>query len=102
MVEELTGENFEAKVLKNKKLVLVDFFAEWCAPCRMMAPVVEALSKEMKNVEFFKVNVDSQSGLAQQFNVMSIPTLILFKNGKIAATTTGARPKEALKKWIES
>lgn len=101
MVEELTGESFTSKVLKCKKLVLVDFYAEWCGPCRMMSPVIDELSKEMKNVDFFKVNVDAQGELAQQFDVMSIPTLVLFKGGKAVATATGARPKDALKQWIK-
>lgn len=101
MVEELDSSSFQSKVLKGKKPVLVDFYADWCAPCKMMAPVIDELGKEMKGVDFFKVNVDAQGELAQQFDVMSIPTMVLFKGGKAVATATGARPKDALKKWIQ-
>jgi len=95
---ELTGENFEKEVKKG--LVLVDFWAPWCGPCRVVAPVLDALSQEMKEVKFCKVNVDEQPELSEKFEVSSIPTIVLFKDGKIIANRVGAATKETLKEWI--
>jgi len=95
---ELTGENFEKEVKKG--LVLVDFWAPWCGPCRVVAPVLDALSQEMKEVKFCKVNVDRQPELSEKFEVSSIPTIVLFKDGKIIANRVGAATKETLKEWI--
>ncbi|MCX8197869.1 MAG: thioredoxin [Candidatus Micrarchaeota archaeon] len=97
---ELTSENFEKETKSGT--VLVDFWAPWCGPCRMLSPVIDQLSLEMKNVKFCKVNVDEQPDLAEKFGISSIPTLILFKNGKAVANRVGASGKEALKEWISS
>ena len=97
----LTGSNFEAEVKKG--VVLVDFWASWCGPCRMLGPVVEALSDEMKGqVKVGKVNVDEQPELSEKFEVASIPTILLFKDGKVIANRVGAANKDALKEWISS
>ncbi len=101
-VLHLTKENFESEVKQSAQPVFVDFWASWCGPCQMVAPVVEELASQMPDVKFAKVNVDEQQELAQQFNVMSIPTMILFKDGKIANTTIGAQPKEALVQFIQA
>lgn len=95
-VIEITKENFEAEVLKADKPVLVDFRAPWCGPCRMVGPVVEEISGERDDIKVGKINVDEQQELAMKFSVMSIPTLIVFKNGEIAAKDVGAKPKEEI------
>ncbi|MBD5399947.1 MAG: thioredoxin [Treponema sp.] len=95
-VNGLTGANFDDEVLKSEKPVLVDFFADWCGPCKMTAPVVEELSNEHPEYKFCKVNVDSESELASRYGVMSIPTLIVFKDGKAASQSVGAISKEAM------
>jgi len=99
----LTGENFESEVIKSEKPVLVDFWAEWCPPCRMLAPTLEKLSEEYRDkVKICKLNVDEAPDVANRFGVSSIPTLILFKGGKEAGRQIGALPEETLKKWIDS
>ena len=89
----LTKENFAQEVLQSDKPVLVDFWATWCGPCRMMAPVVEELDAEHPEYKFGKVNVDEQPELAGEFGVMSIPTLLVFEQGKLVRQAVGARPK---------
>ena len=93
---KLSTENFEKEVLKTEKPVLVDFYADWCGPCKMVCPLVEELSKEYTDIKFVKVNVDNTPDIAQRYGIMSIPTLIAFKNGEIAASIVGFQPKEAL------
>ena len=101
-VIELTTENFEELVLKSTKPFLVDFWAEWCGPCRAVGPVVEQIAAEKAGeLSVGKLNVDEQQAIAQQYRVMSIPTLILFKNGEAAAVSIGAASKEELLKRIE-
>ena len=100
MAVVLTKENFEQEVLKADKPVLVDFWAEWCGPCQMMLPVIEELAKEQTDIKVCKVNVDEQMELARQYRVMSIPTFLVFKNGKIIDQTLGAQPKEKLLELI--
>lgn len=96
----LTNDNFDKELKAGT--VLVDFWAPWCGPCRMLGPVVEQLSEEMKTLKFGKVNVDEQPELSERFEVASIPTLLLFKNGKVIANRVGAATKESLKEWINS
>lgn len=98
----ITNENFEQEVLKADKPVLVDFWASWCGPCRMLSPIVDQLAEERDDVAFGKVNVDEQPDLAAQFGVMSIPTVIVFRDGKVARQTVGAQPKAALEQLLES
>jgi thioredoxin 1 len=97
----ITKENFEQEVLKSDKKVLVDFWASWCGPCRMLSPVIDEIAKETDKVKVGKVNVDEESELATQFAVMSIPTLILFENGKPVKQMVGAQPKSAILSMIE-
>ena len=85
--------NFNQEVLNSDKPVLMDFWAPWCGPCRMVVPLVEEIAKERSDIKVVKINVDEEQGLAMQFGVMSIPTLVVMKNGKIANQVTGARPK---------
>ena len=94
---DLTKENFRAEVTKSDKPVLVDFWAVWCGPCQMMAPILHELETEMPDVQIGKVNVDEQMDLARQFRVVSIPTLIIFKNGQEVQRMVGVTSKEELK-----
>lgn len=85
--------NFNQEVLNSDKPVLIDFWAPWCGPCRMVVPLVEEIAKERSDIKVVKINVDEEQELAMQFGVMSIPTLVVMKNGKIVDQVTGARPK---------
>ncbi len=85
--------NFAQEVIRSDKPVLLDFWAPWCAPCRMVAPLIEEIAEERSDIKVVKVNVDEEQELAMQFGVMSIPTLVVMKNGKIVDQVTGARPK---------
>lgn len=96
MVTVVTSKNFENEVLKSEKPVLVDFWASWCGPCKMVSPLIDELSEEHSEYKFCKVNVDDESALATKFNVMSIPNLVVFKNGEMTNQSAGARPKEEI------
>ena len=97
----ITNQNFEQEVLKSDKKVLVDFWASWCGPCRMLSPIIDEVAKSTDKVKVGKVNVDEESELATQFAVMSIPTLILFENGKPVKQVVGVKSKDAILKMIE-
>jgi thioredoxin 1 len=97
----ITKENFENEVMQSDKPVLIDFWAAWCGPCRMVAPIIEEISEEVKTVKVCKVNVDEQPELAQAFKVMSIPTLAVVKGGKVVKTLVGARPKAGILSMLE-
>ena len=98
----LTQENFAEEVLQAKEPVLVDFWAVWCGPCKMLAPVLQELAEEYEGqLKVGKVNVDEQMELARQFGIVSIPTVILFRDGKAVRTAVGFRPKEELEQFIE-
>lgn len=100
---EITNLNFDEKVTNNEIPVLIDFWAEWCAPCRMLAPAVDAVAQEYKGKAVVgKVDIDSQVELAQKFGVMSIPTLILFKNGEVVGKSVGVVPKEKITAMIDA
>lgn len=88
--------NFQAEVMNSEKPVLLDFWAPWCGPCRMVVPIIEEIAKERADIKVGKVNVDEQPELASQFGVMSIPTLVVMKDGKIVNQAMGARPKNAI------
>lgn len=95
-VYELTAANFDQEVLQSKQPVLIDFWASWCMPCRMVAPTIEALADEyVGKAKICKVNVDDQPDLAGKFGIMSIPTVVVIKDGKITAKSVGAQSKEA-------
>ena len=99
-VINLTRDNFEKEVLENKGTVLVDFWAPWCMPCRMLSPVVDAVGEEVTNAKVAKINVDEQESLAARFDVMSIPTLAVFKDGKEVKRSVGIIPKEEIVKML--
>ncbi len=89
----ITNENFTAEVMESDKPVLLDFWASWCGPCRMVSPIVDEIAEERSDIKVGKVNVDEQGELAQKFGIMSIPTLLVFKEGKIENKAVGAMPK---------
>ena len=92
-VIHINKSNFQNEVLNSEKPVLLDFWAPWCGPCRAVVPIVEEIARERGDIKVGKVNVDEQPELAAQFGVMSIPTLVVMKNGKLANKTVGAKPK---------
>ena len=98
----LTEKNFEQDVLKSEKPVLIDFWASWCGPCRMLSPLVDELAEEHSEFKFCKVNVDEEENLAKNFGIISIPTLIVFKNGEQKAKSIGSIPKEAILELIKN
>lgn len=95
-----TKDEFES-VLKDNKAVFVDFYADWCGPCKMVGPVVEELANENTDVKFVKVNVDTLPDIAQKYGIMSIPALFAFKDGEVASSTVGFQPKEGLSALLE-
>lgn len=100
-MEVVNDTNFEQVVLKSEKPVLVDFFATWCGPCRQMLPIVTELSEEMsKDVKIVKLDVDEAGNTAEKYEIQSIPTMILFKDGKVKSTRNGASTKSELQDWI--
>jgi thioredoxin 1 len=103
MTTKITDATFEKDVLRAPGPVLVDFWAEWCGPCKMIAPFLEDISKEMAGrVTVAKINIDENPATPTKYGVNGIPTLILFKNGQVAATKIGALPKSKLVEWVES
>jgi thioredoxin 1 len=100
-VSEVTDTNFQAEVIESTDPVLVDFWAPWCGPCRMVAPVLEEIASERENLRVVKLNVDENQQTAAQFEVLSIPTLILFRNGQVAKKVIGAYPKKRLEAELE-
>lgn len=100
-VVNLTLENFEAEVIRSNVPVLVDFWAAWCGPCRMLSPIVDEIAEERTDIKVGKVNVDEQEELAMRFGIMSIPTLIVFKNGEAVRKTMGVQPKAAILGLLE-
>lgn len=100
-VINLNEANFEAEVSNSDKPVLVDFFAVWCGPCKMVSPIIDEIAEERQDIKVCKVNVDEAPSLAERFSVSSIPTLAVFKNGKLIRTETGARPKPAILALID-
>ncbi|APM39649.1 thioredoxin [Clostridium kluyveri] len=102
MAKVINSSEFEGNVLNSSETVLVDFFATWCGPCKMIAPVLEELSEEMKGkVEMFKVDVDRSAELAQKYGIQGVPTLMIFKDGKSVDRIVGFQPKEILKSRLQ-
>lgn len=95
-VHKITAQSFDAVVLKNDKPVLVDFYADWCGPCKMIAPIVEEIANASDDYQVCKLNVDDAQDIAARYGVMSIPTLIVFKNGEVAQKTVGVQSKQAI------
>ena len=102
MVNKLNAKDFEKEVLGFDGTVLLDFYADWCEPCKMLSPTVDAVSEEYPDVKFFKVDVDEFPELAVKFGIVSIPTLVVFKNGKLTSQNVGYCMKEAIVRMIEA
>jgi thioredoxin 1 len=96
----LTVEDFEKEVINSEKPVLVDFWAPWCGPCKMILPIIEELAEEQTEVKVCKVNVDEQGALAERFRIMTIPSLLVFKAGEVISTSVGAKPKADILKML--
>jgi thioredoxin len=101
-VLKITKQNFEKEVLKSDKMVLLDFWATWCGPCKMVAPIVDQVADEIKNsAKIGKVNIDEEPELAEVFNVMSIPTLVSMKDGKVVKSTVGVQNKQTILSMVQ-
>ena len=101
-VQNITDSNFESEVLKSEIPVLIDFWAEWCGPCKAIAPSLEELSEEMSNkLKVVKINVDENPSTSQEYSIRSIPALMIFKDGEKISEKMGALPKSALESWIK-
>ena len=100
-MKAFTKQNFQAEVLGSDRPVVVDFWATWCGPCQMLAPILEELEGETSNMVFGKVNVDEEPELAMQFGITAIPAVLVFRNGTKVASAVGYQPKEQLKKLLE-
>ncbi len=92
----VTNNNFEVEVLQSDKTVLIDFWASWCGPCKMLSPIVDEVAEDREDIKVCKVNVDEEEELARKFGIMSIPTLVVIKDGKIVNTSMGYKPKSAV------
>ena len=101
---KVTDESFESDVIKSPKPTIVDFWAEWCGPCKQISPILEELSEELQEnkITIAKVNIDDNPETPSKFGIMSIPTLLLFKEGKLVSTQVGLQQKKELKSWIET
>jgi thioredoxin 1 len=100
MTQTITTDSFETEVLQSEAAVIVDFWAEWCGPCRAVAPVLDQIASERDDVRIVKVNVDDEPALAQRYGILSIPTIVLFKGGEPQAAAVGAQPKQMLERSL--
>ena len=98
---KITRENFENEVMKSNIPVLIDFWAPWCGPCQMLLPVIEELSNEVTDAKICKINVDEESSLAEKYGVMSIPTLVVVKDGRTVSTSVGVQPKDKILEMLK-
>ena len=103
MAKVINSNEFNSEVINSNGVVLVDFSAEWCGPCKMLAPIIDELSNEMEgNNKVFKIDVDQSGDIAQKYNVMNVPTVMIFKNGEVVEKVVGFQPKEVLKSKLEA
>lgn len=101
-VLHITAENFEQEVLKADKPVLLDFWADWCGPCKMLMPIIEDVASEVADAKICKINVDEEPDLASKYKIMSIPTLMVVKNGEVVKTEVGVQSKSKIKEMLEA
>jgi thioredoxin 1 len=101
MINTITDAKFEQEVLKSDKLVVVDFWAEWCGPCRQLGPIIDEVSKELKDIKIFKMNIDENREAPSKYGVRSIPTLMIFKDGASFSSKVGVHPKSSIIEWIK-
>lgn len=98
---EINDNNFDSEVLKSNKTVLIDFYADWCGPCKMMSPIIDEISKEMsESIKVGKINIDTNVGLAEKYDIVSIPTIMIIKNGEVSSRFIGVTSKEVIKKAL--
>ncbi|RTK92933.1 MAG: thioredoxin [Rickettsiales bacterium] len=103
MIKEITDNEYESEVVNSNEMILVDFWAEWCGPCKMLTPILEQLAEDMgDNIKIVKMNIDENPESPSALGIRSIPTMMLFKNGKQLGTKVGVLPKNSIKEWIES
>ena len=95
-VTKITNENFETEVLQSDKPVLIDFFATWCGPCKMLSPVVDSIAEEPPEIKICKIDIDEEPSLTERFGIMSVPTLVVMKNGEIVRTSVGFKSRDAV------
>ncbi len=100
-VINITNRNFSSEVLASDRPVLLDFYAEWCGPCRMVSPLIDEIAEERSDIKVGKINVDEEGALAQRFGIISIPSLVVMKGGRVVSKAVGARPKEAILSMLE-
>jgi len=101
MIKNVNDKNFNEEIVNSENIIVVDFWAPWCGPCKMLGPVLDELSEEMKNVKFIKVNVDESPDTSSKYNISSIPTVIVFNKGVVKETMIGFRPKSNIKNIID-
>ena len=99
-VLKITEENFEQEVLNSEQEVVIDFYADWCGPCKMQSPIIDKLAEERQDIKVGKINVDESSNLAEKYGIMSIPTIMVIKNGEIASKFVGLTPKERIEQSL--
>lgn len=100
-VIKITSQNYNEEVMESKSPVIIDFWASWCGPCKMMSPIIDEIAENNPHIKVGKVNVDEEQQLALQFNIMSIPTIVVIQNGKVVGTSIGVTPKEEILKMIK-
>lgn len=101
MVEKITEKNFNDGVIKSDQTVLLDFYAEWCGPCNMLSPIINEIANENKNIKVYKVNIDEETNLVNKFNIVSVPTILIFKNGEIIRRASGLTDKDQILSMVK-
>ncbi len=101
MVKKITEKNFNDEVIKSDQTVLLDFYAEWCGPCNMLSPTIDEIANENKNIKVYKVNIDEETNLVNKFNIVSVPTILIFKNGEITSRVSGLTDKNQILSMVK-